>query len=178
MSSSLKMCRLVHRSKRGQKASARLHEPCECVSALETGFTLVEMLAVLAILALVMMVSIPSMMRPSDKLVLTQTIREIRAALRLTRSTAIVTGTEQVFVIDVKERVYSSYSVKHQSFSKTLEATFKLAEPERQSPYRGGIRFFPDGSSTGGEIHFSLNERKASLCIHWLTGRSVEAEHC
>jgi general secretion pathway protein H len=144
----------------------------------KAGFTLIEVLACLAILALVMAVAIPSMMRPSDTLVLARTVRQVQAALRVTRSAAIASGSEQVFLIDVKQRTYTSPAIKLQRFPDALEAKLTLAEPEREASHKGGIRFFPDGSSTGGELHFSLGANTANLCIHWLTGRPVEGEDC
>ena len=34
----------------------------------------------------------------------------------------------------------------------------------------GGIRFFPDGSSTGGSVLLSVDERKWYVTVGWLTG--------
>jgi hypothetical protein len=34
----------------------------------------------------------------------------------------------------------------------------------------GQIRFFPDGSSTGGRIGLSRNDRRAAVAVDWLTG--------
>jgi general secretion pathway protein H len=144
----------------------------------EGGFTLLETLVVLAILALVMAFAVPAMMRPSEGFLLKQTLREMHGALRLTRSAAIMTGTEQVFTIDVGNHVYSSETIKPTPFSSAIQASVKLAEPERRSDIRGGIRFFPDGSSSGGEVHLRLNSSAARLCVHWLTGRPVQADEC
>ena len=142
------------------------------------GFTLLEMLVVIAIIAVVVTITVPAMMRPSDRLLLGNTLGDIRSVLQLTRSAAIVTNHEQVFVIDTKERSYRSSVIKEHSFSAAIDATVKVAEPERLSPYRGGIRFFPDGSSTGGELVLSVGAKRAKLCVHWLTGQPSEAANC
>ena len=43
------------------------------------------------------------------------------------------------------------------------------------SDKRGAIRFYPDGSSTGGRITVSSGERKFLVDVDWLTGRvSIE----
>ena len=36
---------------------------------------------------------------------------------------------------------------------------------------RGGIRFFPDGSSTGGRVTLSHGSRQYFVDVDWLTGR-------
>lgn len=146
-----------------------------CSSA---GFTLVELIVVIAIIATITALTIPAIMRPSERFVLKQTVDEIRASLKLTRSAAITTGREQVFMIDLHQRSYGSATIKEQHFPESIEAALKVAEPERSSASRGGIRFFPDGSSTGGELTLSINARQARLCVHWLTGRPVEADGC
>ena len=54
---------------------------------------------------------------------------------------------------------------------------FKLytAQSEVTSETRGSIRFYPDGSSTGGRITVSSGERKYLVDVDWLTGRvSIE----
>jgi general secretion pathway protein H len=135
------------------------------------GFTLLEMLVVIAIIAVATAIAMPAMMRPSDRLLLANAADDIRAALRMTRSASIAGNREQLFVIDAKERSYRSPAVKEARFSPAIEATVKVAEPEQLSSTRGGIRFFPDGSSTGGELTLVVGTRRAKLCVHWLTGQ-------
>jgi general secretion pathway protein H len=35
----------------------------------------------------------------------------------------------------------------------------------------GGIRFFPDGSSTGGEIIASNQSDKLKIAVNWISGK-------
>ena len=44
------------------------------------------------------------------------------------------------------------------------------AESERLSENQIGIRFFADGSATGGEIELALADQLFSIEIDWLTG--------
>ena len=53
------------------------------------------------------------------------------------------------------------------SAPQTLEAD--VAESE-SSGARAGIRFFKDGSSSGGTLRFVWNERRDSIDVNWLTG--------
>lgn len=142
------------------------------------GFTLVELLVFIAIVATGAAIAIPSIMHPSDRLDLASAARDISAALRLTRSAAITRNTEQALVIDADRRSYQSPTISEGRFSPGIGVLMKVADTEQISPSRGGFRFFPDGSSTGGELILSLHGRQTKLCIHWLTGQPVEAQTC
>ena len=48
----------------------------------------------------------------------------------------------------------------------------------RSAASEGGFQFFPDGSSTGGEITLSLRGQQEKLCIDWLTGIVRKAAVC
>jgi general secretion pathway protein H len=105
--------------------------------------------------------------------------REVTSALRLTRSASIATNAELVWLLDVEKRSFSSAAgPAERLLPPDIQAELKVAEPERISASRGGIRFFPDGSSTGGEIALSLKGRSVKLCVHWLTGQPAEGAQC
>jgi general secretion pathway protein H len=144
----------------------------------DLGFTLLEMLVVIAIIAAAISIAMPAFMRPSDRLLLDQTLIEIRGDLRTTRSAAIATGRPQLFTIDAEDRSYHSPVTGEHHFSPKIDAQIKVAEPERISSSRAGIRFFPDGSATGGELTLSTNARQVIICVHWLTGQPAEGENC
>ena len=54
---------------------------------------------------------------------------------------------------------------------KDIELKLFTAQSEILSDTRGGIRFYPDGSSTGGRITVASGERKYLVDVDWLTGR-------
>ena len=57
------------------------------------------------------------------------------------------------------------------SLPRGLELKLFTAQAEVSSESRGAIRFYPDGSSTGGRITVASGERKLLVDIDWLTGR-------
>ena len=145
----------------------------------DAGFTLIEMLVALAIIAIIMAIALPRLTRPSDGVRLAAAAREVTGALRLTRSASIAANAEHVWRLDVEKRRFSaSAGSAERSLPPDIRAELKVAEPERISASRGGIRFFPDGSSTGGEIALSLKGRSIKLCVHWLTGQPGEGAQC
>ncbi|MES5484937.1 GspH/FimT family pseudopilin [Bradyrhizobium sp. INPA03-11B] len=145
---------------------------------LSAGYSLIEMLAVLTIIALIATIAMPNLMRPSAHWQLQAAAREIVTALRLTRTSAIARNSPLVMNVDVGRRTFQSAVVPLQRFPSDIVAELRVAEPERATASMGGFRFFPDGSSTGGDLRLVLNQEHASICVHWLTGEPRIAERC
>ena len=54
---------------------------------------------------------------------------------------------------------------------KELDLKVYTAQTEVSSESKAAIRFYPDGSSTGGRITVASGERKYVVDVDWLTGR-------
>jgi general secretion pathway protein H len=52
-----------------------------------------------------------------------------------------------------------------------LELKLYTAQSEVRDERHGAIRFYPDGSSTGGRVTLAAGERKLLVDVDWLTGR-------
>jgi general secretion pathway protein H len=141
------------------------------------GFSLIEMLAALAIVALAAALVMPLAMRPSDALRLDAAAQDLVAALRLTRAAAIAHNTDAALTIDVERRTFASPAAPARSLPADLSMKLKIAEPE-QAHSQGGFRFFPDGSSTGGEMVLALRGKEAKICVDWLSGIARRAANC
>ena len=57
------------------------------------------------------------------------------------------------------------------SLDEALDITLETARSELGGETVGAIRFFPDGSSTGGRVTLALGERDYHIDVDWLTGR-------
>ena len=128
------------------------------------------MLVVLAILALVAAFAAPLLSGKSEGLRLQMASSELASALRVTRSAAITRNTETNLMIDVDRRTFRSTVVSQRAFAPDIEAKLKFASGIRSASSDGGFQFFPDGSSTGGDITLSLHGKQTRLCVEWLTG--------
>jgi general secretion pathway protein H len=143
------------------------------------GFTLIEMLVVVTILALIVSVALPFFARTrSDSLRLQSAANTLLAALRLTRAKAILGNTEAALVIDVDRHTFESPAIPMRAFEPEVLVALKVAEPERSARSLGGFRFFPDGSSTGGDLSLRLHGLEAKICVYWLTGEARQGETC
>jgi general secretion pathway protein H len=144
----------------------------------QAGFSLVEMLAVVSILALVATLVVPFAARPADGLRLQAVARDLASALRRTRDAAIVRNAELVLAIDLDRRAFESPAVARRTWDADIAVAIKFAQPERLSRAGGGFRFFPDGSSTGGDVTLVLAGRSAAICVDWLTGAARLDQPC
>ncbi|MEA3278177.1 MAG: GspH/FimT family pseudopilin [Pseudomonadota bacterium] len=140
--------------------------------ALPRGFTLLELLVVLAIATLLLAVTPPLITAALPGVELKAAARRTTAGLRLAREEAIRRGRDASLVLDVEAR---SFEVEGDFRAVRLpdDVTLRLvaAESEMLSDQVGAIRFFPDGSSTGGRIVLSREGKGYQVGVEWLTGR-------
>lgn len=144
----------------------------------EGGFTLVEMLVVLAIIALTTTFAVPLLSGGSEGLRLDLASSELAAELRVTRSAAITRNAQMALMIDVDRRTFGSTVVSERPFAPNIEAKLTFALGMRSASSDGGFQFFPDGSSTGGDVTLSLRGKQAKLCVDWLTGTVRKGPTC
>ncbi len=131
------------------------------------GFSLAEMLVVIGIIGLVLAAVIAA--RP--KAVATRVAvaaRSVAASLNMARADAMATNRETVVQIDTESgrfgRARSMHSLPH-----GMKIALTIAETERSGD-TGGIRFYPDGQSSGGVIALTLDGSSADVAVNWLTG--------
>jgi general secretion pathway protein H len=118
---------------------------------------LLELLLVLLIAVSAISLVLPQISTVRTGVALKASARELAGALRATRSEAIARHREVPFVLD---------------------AAFKrrLAEVRAEVSADAAIRFFPDGSSTGGKVTLGAGGLSYVVQVDWLTGRVVILE--
>jgi general secretion pathway protein H len=143
------------------------------LSASETlaGFTLFELLVVLTIVALASTVIIPSLVGRTG-LEAKRVARELAAGLRQARGQAIVRNQTTSLALNVDERRFNvAGDPRTRQLHKGVTLALYTARSELLGAQAGNIRFFPDGSSTGGRITVSGGKQTYLVDVDWLTGR-------
>ena len=127
------------------------------------GFTLLELLLAVFLLGLVYALSGPLLEAGNAGLSIKSAARQLAAGFRKARSIAVTQHTEAGLTIDAKARTFS--------VTGDVLVTMFTAQSEILSDAAASIRFFPDGSSTGGRVAVSIGETKDMIDVDWLTGR-------
>jgi general secretion pathway protein H len=134
------------------------------------GFTLFEMLAVILLIALIAgAVAIPISQGLASARV-NAASGELAAALRWTRAQAIVKGEEQALEVDTANGTYQAPGRPAGHLPQGMKLGLTSAREDNVNNHTGRIRFFPDGSSTGGRITLQRGQRQWHVNVSWLTG--------
>ncbi|WP_414463657.1 prepilin-type N-terminal cleavage/methylation domain-containing protein [Hyphomicrobium sp. B1] len=138
----------------------------------EAGFTLFEVLVVLVVIALTAGAISTLYRSPSSSAQLKTASLLMASRLRDIRSGAMISGTDRVAVIDVdRHAIEFGNGIPPLALSRSIHLDVTAADSERLSPTSAGIRFFPNGSSTGGTIDLKSEGKVYEIRINWLTGR-------
>ena len=136
------------------------------------GFTLVELLVVLVIASLVLALVGTSISRNISGAEMRTASRKVAASLRYTRTRAILTKSEKVFLVDTESRSYQAADREAEKLPEGMNVELNTARSELTSETAGGIRFYPDGGSTGGNVRLEANGRVYQVNVAWLTGEA------
>ncbi len=148
----------------------RISDSRPCAHGRARGFTLIELIAVIVLLAIAMTVVTISFSKSLQSAKIRAASRDLVAALRYTRGQAIVKGRQEVLLLDLDTNSYTPPDKKAVSLPKDMTLQLTTAETEQTGANSGGIRFFADGSSTGGHISVFQGQREWRINVAWLTG--------
>lgn len=135
------------------------------------GFTLLELLVVLVIAVLLVAVVPPLISGMSGATELRSAARQLAAGLRFARNEAVTRQREAVLTLDLsKHRFAISGDPREIALPESLSLHLYTAQSELLDQATGNIRFFPDGSSTGGAVTVSGPKLAYRINVDWLTG--------
>lgn len=154
--------------------------------AAQAGFTLIEALVVLALMATAFALFAGALLGAMPGQQLRSATGLLAAEMRATRARAVATGIDQSFVIDTQAREWRSGASDAMSvetmageggtarrsgtLAEALAIGATVAREEQPGPGIAAIRFFADGSSTGGRIVVRRGEAAWRVDVNWLTG--------
>jgi len=158
------------------------------------GFTLIEALVVLALMATAFALFAGALVGALPGQQLRDATHRLAAEMRATRARAVATGVDQSFVIDTQARTWRSGAsdalgdpsavlpgtkpgasadggVRRQGeLDDALALGATVAREEQPGPGLAAIRFFADGSSTGGRVVVRRGDAAWRVDVNWLTG--------
>ncbi len=136
------------------------------------GFTLVEISVVIAIVAIALSLTPVALPKIHDGIALRQSAGYLAAYLRKARSQAMQSSHDVAVLIDTDSGSVTGVAGER-AVLLPISAPIGLlvAVSERNSGTSGALRFFADGSSTGGQVEFGPHGNRKVVEIEWLTGR-------
>ncbi len=141
------------------------------------GFTLLEILVVLAIVSFFLVIGVPTFIRGKDAADLKSQSRSLQAILISSRLRAVRGQAATAVTIDVENRsVLSGAGGNLFELPEDVDLIFRTAKEELVSDSASRIRFFADGSSTGGRITLAREGAAYHISVDWLTGRVAITE--
>ena len=136
------------------------------------GFTLLELLVVLFIMVLGFSVVGVNLSSGNDATGLKAAARDMVSALRYARGQALMSHQEATVTVDLSDNSYTvSGRDKLYPIPKAIAVTVVTAQSELTGKGLANLRFFADGSSTGGRITLEQGKAAWEININWLTGQ-------
>ncbi|MBS7457779.1 type II secretion system protein XpsH [Coralloluteibacterium stylophorae] len=134
------------------------------------GFTLLEIVVVIALVAVITTTLAVSLTGGLDGMRVRTAVKEVAAQLRFARARAIVSGQAQDFVVDPQARRWQGAEGRSGELPDGFDIVATGAREVQPTEGVAAIRFFPDGSATGGRIELVRGEARWRIDIAWLTG--------
>jgi general secretion pathway protein H len=136
------------------------------------GFTLIELLVVLVIIGLMLSLAPVAFRQALPGVQHKAVARDLAAALRGARGRAIQENRDVAVIVDVEARTFATGDGGELGrLGDDLTVSLVVGQSEQLDETRGRIRFFPDGTSTGGRITLTGNQRDYHVLVDWLSGR-------
>ncbi len=133
------------------------------------GYALLEIVVALAIVALVVTLVLPRISREPGPAALEAKAYEIAALFRDDRNAAMLARREVVSRIDMNQKLAVSGS-QDRAVKVPDSVGINLAQSDREAfPGGGGIRFYPDGRTSGGVVTLHRGKYGYQISVNWLT---------
>jgi general secretion pathway protein H len=145
---------------------------------LNKGFTLLELAVVLFVVVLGFSVIGVNISSGGDTAAHQSAARDLVSALRHARGQALLARQQITVDLNLADNTYSISGLdKVFNIPEGVAVTVVTAEEELKGKDQAAIRFFPDGSSTGGRIKLEQKGVNWQIDINWLTGQIKLEEH-
>ncbi|HEU0061260.1 MAG TPA: GspH/FimT family pseudopilin [Hyphomicrobiaceae bacterium] len=137
----------------------------------DAGFTLLELIVALGIMALAVALVFPYFEASRAGHQLRAAAYDIATQLRDARATAQARNVDQAFILDVgNRRMWLDGSERRRYLSPRMAVDVEVPIAEQLAANVVRVRFFADGSASGGKLVLRDGGRRATVTVNWLTG--------
>ncbi len=136
----------------------------------QRGFTLLEMLVVILLIGIAAGLLGLGVRQGLQVAKERRVVAQMVEALRATRASAIISGQATHTRFDLQGRTFQAPGRASQQWPAQVQVTLHGAEQAGSA-----VVFYPDGSSTGGNLLLANGSRRWRIDIGWLTG-SVQSK--
>ncbi len=135
------------------------------------GVTLLELLVVLVLMSAMLALVPPLFDRGLTTTGLNAVAREIMAAMRYARSSAVSNRQQIAFTVDLKNHLVRVEGKRPVELPETMQLELVTGQSKLRGRGAGSITFYPDGSASGGSLTLEADKRRLRLDVDWLSGR-------
>lgn len=138
-----------------------------------SGFSLLELLVALGVAALIGTLTLPVINTSLDKFRVRAAAHAIVDSLKDTRQQALLSHSEALFSLDINTPSVTVQGKEQQTLPLPDDTSLTMLTGTDEIIDSGNaqIRFFHDGSSTGGSISMLYRQQQYHINIDWLTGK-------
>ncbi|MCF8007623.1 MAG: GspH/FimT family pseudopilin [Methylovulum sp.] len=140
---------------------------------LARGFTLIEIMIVLVIMVIGVSAITGGIASGQDTATLKATARELLSAFRYAHGQALMEHQDVTVDFNLEENTYTlSNRDKVYAISKDISLSLLTATDEVFGQGQASMRFYADGSASGGRVTLENAKGKLHINNNWLTGAS------
>ena len=137
-----------------------------------SGFTLIELTVVLLIVVISFTAIGTNISSGNQSAQLKAIARDLASACRYARGQALISHKEVAVAINLAENSYQvSSRKKTYKFSDEIDITLVIAQDEFKGDDVAQVRFYADGSSSGGRITLEWENLAQIIDVNWLSGK-------
>ncbi|WP_370278870.1 GspH/FimT family pseudopilin [Pontibacterium sp.] len=136
----------------------------------QSGFTLLELLVTMLIAVMAISVVAPRFSALIPGVEIKGEAQKVAALLRFARSRSIAEG-DVISAVYIEEPLAIEVTGSSKLYTWPASITLELSRELGNSDDAPEIRFYPDGSSTGGVVSLKSDGLSYTVAVDWLTGR-------